>query len=61
MKKIQGTVVLKADEKKKIRFGTNIWQHSWKLNVIFFWYLPGNRRHVTAEVEPWAAGYSHWR
>lgn len=35
MKKIQGTVVLKADEKKKIRFGTNIWQHSWKLNVIF--------------------------
>lgn len=60
MKKIQGIVVLKADE-KKIRFGTNIWQHSWKLNVItFFWYLPGNRRHVTAEVERWAAGYSHW-
>lgn len=56
MKKIQGTVVLKADEKKKIKFGTNIRQHSWKLNVImFFLYLPGNRRHVTAEVERWAA------
>ena len=30
MKKILSKVVLKADE-KTINFGTNIWQHSWKL------------------------------
>lgn len=58
-KKILSKVVLKADE-KNIKFGTNIWQHSRKLKCDpTFPYLPGSRRHVTAEVEGRAAVCSH--
>ena len=61
MKKIQGTVVLKADEKKKNQIWNKHLATFMEIKCAFFWSLPGNRRQVTAEVEPWAAGYSHWR
>lgn len=64
MKKIQGKVVLKADEKKKIK--DQVWNEHlatfMEIKCDYVFLVPTRKQEACeGKVERWAAVYSHWR